>query len=105
MLAIASNALAGTCWRGTLCSDVTEAAFPGPWDQNIFAPSTRTISPVNIVSLSDGSMTSAYPGKMSLNANASALVFDFGVEVGGILSIGYSTTGGQGSMEIGRAHV
>lgn len=97
-LALASLALADTCWRDTICSNFTEPAFPGSWDQNIFAPETRTVSPVNVLSLNDGTIVSGYPGSKLLTGNASALVFDFGVEVGGILSVGYSTTGGGGSM-------
>ena len=91
-------AQAQTCWRDTPCSTITEPAFPGPWDENIFAPKTRTVSPVNVLSLETASVISAYPGRKSLGGNASALVFDFGVEVGGVLSVNYTTTGGPGSM-------
>jgi hypothetical protein len=89
---------AESCWRDTLCSSITEPAFPGPWDQNIFAPETRTISPVNVLSLANASVISTYPGAKSLHGDASAFVFDFGVEVGGILSVDYMTTGGPGSL-------
>ena len=95
---IAGLARAEACWRDTPCSTITEPTFPGPWDQNIFAPETRTVSPVKVLSLADASVLSAYPGTKSLDGNASALVFDFGVEVGGILSVNYTTTGGSGSM-------
>jgi hypothetical protein len=98
LLAVATNVHAEKCWRDTPCSTITEPAFPGPWDQNIFAPESRTIPPVNVLSLEDGSVVSSFPGKRSLTGNASALVFDFGVEVGGILRVEYTTTGGSGSM-------
>jgi hypothetical protein len=96
--AIAGLTQAEACWRNTPCSTITEPAFPGPWDQNIFAPETRTVSPVNVLSLHNASVISGYPGRKSLDGNASALVFDFGVEVGGVLSVNYTTTGGPGSM-------
>ena len=89
---------AETCWRDTPCSTITEPAFQGPWDQNIFAPETRTVSPVSVLSLANASVISTYPGAKSLDGNASALVFDFGVEVGGILSVDYTTTGGPGAL-------
>ena len=98
LLTLAALASAEQCWRDTQCSSITEPAFPGPWDENIFAPETRKVSPVNVLSLDNGSVISAYPGIKSLAGNASALVFDFGVEVGGILSVSYSTTGGPGSL-------
>lgn len=98
LLAAASLAIAQKCWRDTECSNIKDPAFSGPWDQNIFAPESRTISPVNVLSLDDGSIISAYPSKKPLSGNSSALVFDFGIEVGGIVSIGYQTTGGSGSM-------
>jgi hypothetical protein len=98
LLVVTTNVYAEKCWRDTPCSTITEPAFPGPWDRNIFAPESRTIPPVNVLSLGDGSVVSPYPGKRSLTGNASALVFDFGVEVGGILRVDYATTGGSGSM-------
>lgn len=97
-LAVTATATAENCWRDTQCSTITEPAFSGPWDENIFAPETRRISPVNVLSLDDGSIISAYPGGNSITGNASALVIDFGVEVGGIISVSYSTTGGSGSL-------
>lgn len=98
VLALTAIATAENCWRDTKCSTITEPAFSGPWDENIFAPKARKISPVNVLSLDDGSVIPAYPGRNSLAENASALVFDFGVEVGGIISVSYSTTGGSGSL-------
>jgi hypothetical protein len=100
LLVFTALASAEKCWRDTQCSTITEQAFPGPWDENIFAPETRKVSPVDVLSLDNGSVISSYPGRNSITGNASALVFDFGVEVGGILSVGYSTTGGSGSLGI-----
>lgn len=97
-LLFASTALAQTCWRNTNCTGPTVAAFPGPWDSNIYSPASRKVSPANVLSLSNGSGISSYPGASSLVRNGSALVFDFGIEVGGIVSVDYSTTGGAGAL-------
>ena len=97
---LVSSVLAQSCWRNTECIGPTTAAFPGPWESNIYSPSSRTISPVNILSLANASIISTYPGPSTLVGNASALVFDFGIEVGGIVTVEYSTTGGAGALGV-----
>jgi len=94
----ATTALAQSCWLNTDCTGPRDSAFPGPWESNIYSPSSRTLSPVNVLSLSNASVISSYPGVNTLAGNASALVFDFGIEVGGIVSVDYSTTGGSGQL-------
>lgn len=89
--------LGQTCWRNTSCDASTEAAFPGPWEDNIYAPASRTIQPKSILSLANASEISTYPGRAALTANGSALVFDFGIEVGGIIHLTYTSTGGDGT--------
>lgn len=91
--------LGQSCWRDTTCDGPTEAAFPGVWDDNIYAPSSRTVQPKSILSLANASEISSYPGPATLAGNASALVFDFGLEVGGIIHLSYSTSGsGTGTL-------
>ena len=97
-LAILSGVLAQSCWRDTPCSDITEPAFSGEWDKNIFAPSSRTVSPANVLALANASVISSYPGVNTLAGNGSALVFDFGIEVGGIATVKYTSTGHSGSL-------
>ncbi|RDI85922.1 putative metabolite transport protein [Venturia inaequalis] len=82
-----------TCWRDTTCSGPVQPAFPGPWQTDIFAPPIRTVRPKKILSLSDGKAISQFPGPASLQRNGSALVFDFGIEVGGIVSVNYTSNG------------
>lgn len=82
-----------TCWRNTICTGPLQPAFPGPWQTEIFAPPRRTVRPKKILSLSDGKAISQFPGPASLNGNGSALVFDFGIEVGGIVAINYTSSG------------
>jgi hypothetical protein len=76
----------------TTCSGPTDTAFPGPWQSNIYAPSSRTINPASILS-SAGSFISKFPGEAKLSGNGSQLVFDFGIEVGGLVTLEYQTTG------------
>ena len=96
------QAQALSCWRDTPCSSITEAAFPGDWDSNIYAPSSRTVSPKFILSAGTGQTISSYPGAGNLTGNGSSLVFDFGMEVGGVVTINY-TVSGSGPGAIGLA--
>ncbi|KAL0261529.1 hypothetical protein SLS55_002959 [Diplodia seriata] len=86
-----------SCWRNTVCDGPVEAAFPGPWDANIYAPSSRTVQPSSILSLANASIVSSYPGAAILQGNASGLAFDFGREVGGIVHLSY-TAAGSGTL-------
>ncbi|TID20680.1 putative metabolite transport protein [Venturia nashicola] len=90
---VRGNVETPTCWRGTICSGPVQPAFPGPWQTDIFAPPIRSVRPKKILSLSDGKVISQFPGPASLRGNGSALVFDFGIEVGGIIAVNYTATG------------
>jgi hypothetical protein len=78
--------------RNTTCSGPTDTAFPGPWEANIYAPSSRTVSPKSILSANNGEVLSSYRGSAQLSGNGSQLVFDFGIEVGGLVGFQYSAT-------------
>lgn len=83
-----------SCWRNTTCTGPADTAFPGPWEENIYAPSTRTVKPEKI--LLGGSRETAYhsgQGQNILRGNGSQIVFDFGIEVGGIVTIDYTSNG------------
>ena len=84
-------AVAQSCWRDTVCESRT-ASFPGPWDSYMHSPTSRTMSPVNILS-PHHTVLSPYPGPADLNSNDSLLIFDFGQEVGGIITLKYTATG------------
>lgn len=92
LLAVAP-VLGDSCWRNTTCSTIKEAAFPGVWDDNIFAPESRLVAPKSILSASDGETSSPWSGSATLVSNGSRLVFDFGKEVGGIVHLTYTATG------------
>jgi len=81
------------CWKNTTCSGPFDAAFPGPWDTNIYSPASRSVPPKFILSLATGKFISGFPGNAKLSGNGSQLVFDFGIEVGGLVHLEYSTTG------------
>lgn len=101
------EATPGSCWKDTPC-DVrfTKTAFPGPWEANILAPKSRTVVPRSIV----GQLTTALNGdvipgprapfepaktSLMLKGNGSQLVFDFGQEVGGLVTLQYTVSGGE----------
>lgn len=83
----------GKCWRDTVCTGPSSAAFPGEWDSYIYAPSSRNVAPKSILSLETGAVISSYPGPVVLNSATPALVLDFGVEVGGIVSLAFTSSG------------
>ncbi|THY89163.1 Six-hairpin glycosidase [Aureobasidium pullulans] len=95
-----TSAQAQSCWENLTCTGPLDAAFPGEWSTNIFAPSSRTVAPTSILSLANASVISAWPGSAHIAGNGSALVFDFGKEVGGLATISYTT---QGSGALGLA--
>ncbi|KAL4925422.1 pectin lyase fold/virulence factor [Aspergillus undulatus] len=80
------------CWRNTPCTGPKTPSFPGPWDANNYAPSSRNIQPKYILSLPDGAYISDYNSSLSLPASSPGLVFDFGIEVGGLISIEYTSS-------------
>ncbi|KAF2825111.1 Six-hairpin glycosidase [Ophiobolus disseminans] len=84
--------LAASCWRNTSCSGPTSAAFPGIWESSIYAPSSRTVRPRSAFTIRDR-MPASYPRPVIFRGNGSNVVFDFGVEVGGIVSLTYTANG------------
>lgn len=92
LLFLFGGAIAQSCWKNTTCSGPTDTAFPGAWESNIFAPSSRIVSPASILS-STGNFISDFHGSAQLKGNGSQLVFDFGIEVGGLVTLDYSATG------------
>ncbi|KAI7342914.1 hypothetical protein KC336_g23119, partial [Hortaea werneckii] len=93
-----ASAIAQSCWQDVDCTGPLDTAFPGPWEDNIYSPASRNIAPSTVISLDTGEVISDYPGPNTLVGNSSALVFDFGKEVGGIATIKYSTTGSAGQL-------
>ncbi|RKU49127.1 hypothetical protein DL546_007740 [Coniochaeta pulveracea] len=91
-----------SCWRDTGCSDITESAFPGPWESNIYAPESRIISPRAVLSAETGQVIPPTNEQLYLAKNGSSFVFDFGIEVGGIATVKYRV-GGHGSGAVGLA--
>lgn len=96
ILAQKSFVAAAGCWRDTTCTGPITAAFPGSWDKYIYSPPSRSSSPVAILS-ANGANLSPYPGDANLKGNGSELIFDFGKEVGGIVTATYSAEG-SGSL-------
>ena len=101
-----AHAKASRCWNGTQCdSRFTTSAFPGPWEDGIYAPTSRTVSPKSVVERQpEGSGYQAYNltrtpydpvhDPLVLTRNGSEVVLDFGLEVGGLVTLQYSVSGG-----------
>lgn len=84
---------AQACWKNTTCSGPLEAAFPGPWDANIYAPSSRQVSPKSVLSATTGAVLSNFSGSIGLSGNGSKYTLDFGKEVGGLVTLKYTSSG------------
>lgn len=88
----AIGCVATQCWRDTDCTGPSQAAFPGEWDKFNYAPSSRLVSPASIL-LWPNLTTSAYAATYTLHGNGSLVTYDFGKEVGGIVSLSFKSTG------------
>lgn len=88
---------AQSCWRNTTCSGPADPAFPGEWQSNIYAPSSRLVSPKTVLAL-DGDEVATWPNIPTFKGNSSLFVFDFGIEVGGIVHLDYISSGGPGAI-------
>ncbi|GKT93377.1 bacterial alpha-l-rhamnosidase domain-containing protein [Colletotrichum tofieldiae] len=76
---LVASALAQSCWRNATCTHPTEASFPGPGTRTSTRPTPAPRAPM-------------------LKGNGSALVFDFGVLVGGITTVNYTLVGGSATL-------
>ncbi|KAL3444047.1 Six-hairpin glycosidase-like protein [Aspergillus insuetus] len=90
---LVGTCLAQSCWRGAQCTGPLSPAFPGPWESNMFAPRSRTIQPRNVLTLPNGEYLADDERHFTLDNTTTALVFDFGIEVGGLVSVDYTLTG------------
>jgi hypothetical protein len=82
-----------TCWQGATCSGPAQAAFSGNWDQYIFSPTSRTVSPASVLSADDSFISNYTPGASTLDSVGAELIFDFGQEVAGVVTVTYSAVG------------
>ncbi|KAI8965072.1 glycoside hydrolase family 78 protein [Daldinia sp. FL1419] len=94
------DAKSQTCWRDTKCTGAETSAFPGKWESNIFAPSSRTVTPKAVFRLDTGESMSIESA--SLSSAIPGIYYDFGLEVGGVVTIQYtvSSTDGEGALGI-----
>lgn len=93
-----------TCWRNSTCDGLSEPAFTGPWDEYNFAPSSRFVTPRTLLSLPEGVEVRKYDANATIiQASSTGTVFDFGLEVGGIVSFDYSLSDSTTNASIGLA--
>ena len=91
LLPLARHILA-QCWWNVNCDGPAAAAFPGPWDASIYAPVARSLSPTSVLSWPNLD-PSPFSRDVVLHGNGSLVTYDFGVEVGGIVSISLEGSG------------
>lgn len=96
---LAGISVAQTCWKNLTCSNITEPAFPGKGEANIFAPSSRTMSPKSYFPITDLDDVRPWEHQASFPRNGSLWVFDFGQEVGGIVTIRYNVACQTGAQQ------
>ena len=84
------------CWRNVTCDGPTTAAFPGSWDSNIYASSSRFVIPASLLTWPNLTAT-PWPNVAELTGNGSLVTLDFGKEVGGIVTLNY-VSDGSGSL-------
>ncbi|KAG9249067.1 glycoside hydrolase family 78 protein [Calycina marina] len=83
----------GSCWRNTPCTGPAQPSFPGAWEANNFSPATRQVIPARVLK-EDGSLLAQWTAtSMTSFTSGPLLVFDFGKEVGGIVTITYAAVG------------
>lgn len=92
---------ANSCWKNMTCTGPEEEAFPGDWSTGIYAPNSRTVSPASTFKLNDRDHKSDY-GTVKLFGNGSTTVYDFGKEVGGLVTLEF-TSAGNASGAVGLA--
>lgn len=100
-LALSAVAETASCWRNTTCTGPAKSSFPGVWEESIYAPSSRLVRPESILQVS-GSRTSFQPGTGHniLSGNGSQIVFDFGIEVGGIVTVNYTAPAAGSTLNL-----
>jgi hypothetical protein len=107
LLGLASAARASdvkACWRNSTCDGLLGPSFTGPWDKYNFAPSSRFVAPRRLLSLPDGALVGDYDANgVSIKASSTGTVFDFGLEVGGIVSFDYSLSASTSNASVGLA--
>ncbi|KAJ3575186.1 hypothetical protein NP233_g1257 [Leucocoprinus birnbaumii] len=79
-------------------------APPGDWDKFNYAPSSRTVTPVAIHS-SNGQITNPSglikaQGKTTFSSSGSWLALDFGIEVGGLISLNIESASAKSSLTL-----
>lgn len=92
------------CWRNSTCNGLLEPSFTGPWDNNNYAPVSRYVTPQSLLSLPDAIPVGKYDANCTiLKASSMGTVFDFGLEVGGIVSFDYELSSSVANASIGLA--
>ena len=84
--------ISAQCWPNVTCSTTDTAAFPGYWDRYIYSPATRNVEAQFVLDWPE-LVQRNYSNATVLSGNGSLSTFDFGKEVGGLVSFTYNSTG------------
>ncbi|KAI0155313.1 glycoside hydrolase family 78 protein [Xylariaceae sp. FL1272] len=103
LLSLSRYASAQSCWQDITCSGPESQAFPGVWDNNIFAPESRNVTPSTVWNLDSGDQVATYPDTFDLQSDQTGVYLDFGKAVGGIATIEYTITSTNGDGALGVA--
>ena len=97
---LGSSLVSAECWRDTPCDGPQDASFSGPWENSHFAPTTRTLAPKRVLDANLAQLDT-WPAQnaVSLSGNGTLINFDWQLEVGGVVTIGY-TANGVGTLGI-----
>ncbi|KAF8153876.1 glycoside hydrolase family 78 protein [Crassisporium funariophilum] len=88
-----------------LCAHLVSGTAPkGPWDAFNLAPTSKTVYPTAIHStagsVKDSDLLVGNKGRATLSANNSWIALDFGVEVGGLISMNLQTAASSTTASI-----
>ena len=92
VLALSFCGVYSQCWPNTPCTGLQNTPFPGPWEANILSPANRTVTPATVLDMNHN-VISPWRGSVRLQGNNAGLILDFGLEVGGVVTIAYTSCG------------
>ncbi|KAJ6484860.1 Six-hairpin glycosidase [Mycena sanguinolenta] len=101
MRSLSVSALVGFCF---LAPTTLALAPAGPWDAFNFAPKSKTVYPAAIREV-EGTVTNSQglvnnSGSATLNGQGTYITLDFGVEVGGLISINLDSVASTSSLAL-----
>lgn len=82
------NSTENGCWRDTQCRGPKDLTWPGSWEKYNYSPTSRYIAPTSIIK-SNSTEKYTRSGRTTLRGHSASVIYDFGKEVGGIVTVTY----------------